>query len=159
MTKTPKSKGRGVTTRSFAYTRYQTPPRPWCAWPSPTFRDPRWQLSGGGGAGSGISPTAKFRSFPCLRGACEGSSFIFTTWGGGEVHFPCSERIPSPCKRQEKPQAERPISQNVILTPDIPQSEISATEFCDSGGSLGKEMGEKMGKMFRAFSCLICCAE
>ena len=33
------------------------------------------------------------------------------------------------------------------LTPDIPQSEISATNFHDSGGSQGEELGEILGEI------------
>ena len=46
-----------------------------------------------------------------------------------------------------------------ILTPDSPQSEIAATNFDDSGGSLGEELGEELGEISCAFSCFICCTE
>ena len=46
-----------------------------------------------------------------------------------------------------------------LVTPDVPQSEVTATNFYDSGGSLGEELGEELGEIFWAFSCFICCAE
>ena len=48
-----------------------------------------------------------------------------------------------------------PFCWTKFLTPDFPQSEIKATIFCDSGGSLGEELG----KMFCAFPCFICFTE
>ena len=47
----------------------------------------------------------------------------------------------------------------IEITPDFPQSEIAATNFYDSGGSLGEELGEELGEIFCAFLCLICCTE
>ena len=37
-----------------------------------------------------------------------------------------------------------------MVTPDFPQSEIAATNFYDSGGSLGKELSEESGEIFCA---------
>ena len=42
-----------------------------------------------------------------------------------------------------------------FVSPDFPQSEIAATNFYDSGRSLGEELG----KIFCAFSCFIGCTE
>ena len=46
-----------------------------------------------------------------------------------------------------------------FFTPDFPQSEIAATSFYDSGGSLGEELAEELGEIFCAFSCFMCCTE
>ena len=45
------------------------------------------------------------------------------------------------------------------ITPDFPQSEIAATNFYDSDGSLGEELGEELGEIFCTFSCFIRCTE
>ena len=51
-------------------------------------------------------------------------------------------------KKKKKGNFSEPIeSQGIlaIVTPDIPKSEIAATFFVDSGGSLGEELGEILG--------------
>ena len=47
----------------------------------------------------------------------------------------------------------------LLIAPDFPQSEIAATNFYDSGGSLGEELDEILGEIFCAFSCFNCCTE
>ena len=61
------------------------------------------------------------------------------------------------CEEARKRTAKN--SQKQTVTPDFPQSEIAATNFYDSGGSLGKELGEELGEIFCTFSRFICCAE
>ena len=51
------------------------------------------------------------------------------------------------------------VRDTVWVGPDCPQSEIAATNFYDSGGSLGEELGEELGEIFWAFSCFVCCTE
>ena len=60
---------------------------------------------------------------------------------------------------REKHQAVDYTILTQMVTLEIPQGEIAATNFYDSGGSRGEKLGEILAEIFWAFSCFICCAD
>ena len=79
--------------------------------------------------------------------------------GRGLFAFACQYIVSAPPDRQPYCHTNATFHPVLKLTPDFPQSEIAATNFDDSGRSLGEELGEELGEICCAFSCFIRCAE